>query len=72
MLNRVLHREQNSRIPARSRLELEALGRHVGGGVKAVCSSLDGLGDQAGVFVDLRNDKYMEIRRVKVSMFKPC
>jgi len=39
----------------RSRLELESLSWHVGG-VEAVSSTLDGLWDQAGVFINL-NEK---------------
>lgn len=48
MLNRVLHREQNSRIPPGRRLELEPLGWHVGS-VKAKSPALD----QAGFFINI-------------------
>lgn len=52
MLNRVLHRKQNSRLP-RCLLELEPLCWHVGGGIEAVRSPLDRLRNQAGVFINL-------------------
>lgn len=55
---------------ARCLLELESLGWHVGW-VKAVSSALEGLWDQAGVFINLRGKQInTKVLHFRLSIFK--